>query len=115
MQAGEIKKMLGGEHDRKNAIVTIHPRAGGARPGLGQNAAHVSALDGARGFKRELIDYSLATRPASRARRSRSSANAVGLLSAEVGVHRLVRICPDRRRASIRRCVGLRLAGYRKT
>ena len=29
VQAGEIKKMLGGEHDRKNAIVTIHPGAGG--------------------------------------------------------------------------------------
>ena len=29
VQAGEIKKMLGGEHDRKNAIITIHPGAGG--------------------------------------------------------------------------------------
>ena len=29
VQAGEIKKMLGGEHDRKNAILTIHPGAGG--------------------------------------------------------------------------------------
>jgi peptide chain release factor 2 len=29
VQAGEIKKMLGGEHDRRNAIVTIHPGAGG--------------------------------------------------------------------------------------
>src|SRR5205814_2250821 len=29
VQAGEVKKMLGGEHDRKNAIVAIHPGAGG--------------------------------------------------------------------------------------
>ena len=29
VQAGEIKKMLGGEHDRKNAILAIHPGAGG--------------------------------------------------------------------------------------
>src|SRR5437870_11496447 len=29
VQDGEIKKMLGGEHDRKNAIITIHPGAGG--------------------------------------------------------------------------------------
>src|SRR5712692_9199327 len=29
VQAGEIKKMLGGEHDRRNAIITIHPGAGG--------------------------------------------------------------------------------------
>ena len=33
VQAGEIKKMLGGEHDRKNAIVTIHPGAGGTEIG----------------------------------------------------------------------------------
>ena len=25
VEGGEIKKMLGGEHDRKNAIITIHP------------------------------------------------------------------------------------------
>jgi peptide chain release factor 2 len=29
VESGETKKMLGGEHDRKNAIVTIHPGAGG--------------------------------------------------------------------------------------
>ena len=29
VEAGEIKKMLGGEHDAANAIVTIHPGAGG--------------------------------------------------------------------------------------
>ena len=29
VEAAEVKKMLGGEHDRRNAIVTIHPGAGG--------------------------------------------------------------------------------------
>ena len=29
VDTGEIKKMLGGEHDDKNAILTIHPGAGG--------------------------------------------------------------------------------------
>ena len=29
VDTGETKKMLGGEHDRKNAIITIHPGAGG--------------------------------------------------------------------------------------
>ena len=29
VEGGEIKKMLGGEHDRQNAIITIHPGAGG--------------------------------------------------------------------------------------
>ena len=29
LQAGEIRTMLAGELDRKNAIITIHPGAGG--------------------------------------------------------------------------------------
>ena len=29
VEAGETKKMLGGEHDAANAIVSIHPGAGG--------------------------------------------------------------------------------------
>ena len=29
VEAAETKKMLGGEYDRSNAIVTIHPGAGG--------------------------------------------------------------------------------------
>ena len=49
VQAAEIKKMLGGEHDRKNAIVTIHPGAGAAapsalRPGLSRNQARRCAI-----------------------------------------------------------------------
>ena len=47
VDAGETKKMLGGEHDRKNAIVTIHPGRRRHRvAGLGRDAAaHVPALD----------------------------------------------------------------------
>ena len=53
VQAGEIKKMLGGEHDRKNAIVTVHPGRGGHRvSGLGGDAAsHVPAMDRAARFQ----------------------------------------------------------------
>jgi peptide chain release factor 2 len=29
VETGEVKKMLGGEHDRRNAIITVHPGAGG--------------------------------------------------------------------------------------
>ena len=59
VQAGEIKKMLGGEHDRKNAIVTIHPGAGGTES---QDWAEMLLRmylrwTERRGFKRELIDY----------------------------------------------------------
>ena len=59
VQAGEIKKMLGGEHDRKNAIVTIHPGAGGTES---QDWAEMLLRmylrwTERRGFKREMIDY----------------------------------------------------------
>ena len=59
VQAGEIKKMLGGEHDRKNAIVTIHPGAGGTES---QDWAEMLMRmylrwTERRGFKREMIDY----------------------------------------------------------
>jgi protein subunit release factor A len=59
VQTGEVKKMLGGEHDRKNAIVTIHPGAGGTES---QDWAemllrmYLRWIE-RRGFKRELIDY----------------------------------------------------------
>src|SRR5947209_9807408 len=59
VQAGEIKKMLGGEHDRKNAIITIHPGAGGTES---QDWAEMllrmyMRWTERRGFKREMIDY----------------------------------------------------------
>lgn len=97
VQAGETKKMLGGEHDRKNAIVTIHPGAGGTES---QDWAEMLLRmylrwTERRGFKRELIDY----QPGEEA--GLKSATflvigdyAFGLLSAEAGVHRLVRISP---------------------
>ncbi|MBS1819629.1 MAG: peptide chain release factor 2 [Acidobacteria bacterium] len=97
VQAGEIKKMLGGEHDRKNAIVTIHPGAGGTES---QDWAemllrmYLRWIE-RRGFKRELIDY----QPGEEAGLKSATFTvmgdyAFGLLSAEAGVHRLVRISP---------------------
>ena len=97
VQAGEIKKMLGGEHDRKNAIVTIHPGAGGTES---QDWAEMILRmylrwTERRGFKRELIDY----QPGDEAGLKSATFTVIGeyafgLLSAEVGVHRLVRISP---------------------
>src|SRR5215213_10555681 len=59
VQAGEIKKMLGGEHDRKNAIVTIHPGAGGTESQDWAEMLFRMYLRWTenRAFKREVIDY----------------------------------------------------------
>jgi peptide chain release factor 2 len=97
VQAGEIKKMLGGPHDRRNAIVTIHPGAGGTES---QDWAEMLLRmylrwTERRGFKREVIDY----QPGEEAGLKSATVTvagdyAYGLLSAEAGVHRLVRISP---------------------
>jgi len=97
VQAGEIKKMLSGEHDRKNAIVTIHPGAGGTES---QDWAEMLwrmylRWSERRGFKREVMDY----QPGDEAGLKSATVTitgeyAYGLLSAEAGVHRLVRISP---------------------
>jgi len=97
VQAGEIKMMLGGEHDRKNAIITIHPGAGGTES---QDWAemllrmYLRWME-RRGFKRDMIDY----QPGDEAGLKSATLLVVGdyaygLLSAEAGVHRLVRISP---------------------
>jgi peptide chain release factor 2 len=97
VQAGEIKKMLGGEHDRKNAIVTIHPGAGGTES---QDWAEMLLRmylrwTERRGFKREIIDYQPGEEAGLKsATFTVTGEYAYGLLSAEAGVHRLVRISP---------------------
>ncbi len=97
VQAGEVKKMLGGQHDRKNAILTIHPGAGGTESQDWAEMLLRMYLRWAerRGFKRELMDY----QPGEEAGLKSATAMvtgeyAYGLLSAEAGVHRLVRISP---------------------
>ena len=97
VQAAEIKKMLGGEHDRRNAILAIHPGAGGTES---QDWAEMllrmyTRWMDRRGFKREVIDY----QPGDEAGLKSATFTVLGeysygLLSAEVGVHRLVRISP---------------------
>jgi peptide chain release factor 2 len=97
VDAGEIKKMLGGEHDRKNAIMTIHPGAGGTES---QDWAEMLLRMylrwfERRGFKREMIDYQPGDEAGLKsATLTVTGEYAYGLLSAEAGVHRLVRISP---------------------
>jgi peptide chain release factor 2 len=97
VQAGEIKKMLGGPHDAKNAIITIHPGAGGTES---QDWAEMllrmyMRWMERRGFTRELIDYQPGEEAGLKsATLTVTGEYAYGLLSAEAGVHRLVRISP---------------------
>jgi peptide chain release factor 2 len=97
IQAGEIKKMLGGPHDRTNAIVTIHPGAGGTES---QDWAEMLLRmylrwTERRGFMRELIDYQPGDEAGLKSVTFTVTGEyAYGLLSAEAGVHRLVRISP---------------------
>jgi peptide chain release factor 2 len=97
VEGAETRKMLGGEHDRANAIVTIHPGAGGTES---QDWAEMLLRmylkwSERRGFRREVIDY----QPGEEAGLKSVTfllmgEYAFGLMAAEAGVHRLVRISP---------------------
>jgi len=97
IDTAESKKMLSGEHDQSNAIVTIHPGAGGTES---QDWAEMLLRmylkwSERKGFRRELMDY----QPGEEAGIKSATVlfmgeAAFGLLSAEAGVHRLVRISP---------------------
>jgi peptide chain release factor 2 len=97
VQAGEIRTMLSGELDRKNAIVTIHPGAGGTES---QDWAEMLfrmylRWTERRGFGREVIDLQPGDEAGIKSVTFTVSGEyAYGLLSAEAGVHRLVRISP---------------------
>ena len=97
IEAAETKKMLGGEHDRKNAIVTIHPGAGGTES---QDWAEMLLRmylrwTERRGFKRDVIDFQPGDEAGLKSATFTVAGDyAFGLLSAEAGVHRLVRISP---------------------
>jgi peptide chain release factor 2 len=97
VEKAEVKKMLGGEHDRANAIVTIHPGAGGTESQDWAEMLLRMYLKWAerRGFKREVLDYQPGDEAGIKsATITLSGEYAFGLISAEAGVHRLVRISP---------------------
>jgi peptide chain release factor 2 len=97
VQAGEIRTMLSGDLDRKNAIVTIHPGAGGTES---QDWAemllrmYLRWIE-RRGFKREIMDVQPGDEAGIKSATLLVAGEfAYGLLTAEAGVHRLVRISP---------------------
>jgi peptide chain release factor 2 len=97
VEAAEIKKMLGGEHDRANAIVTIHPGAGGTESQDWAEMLLRMYLKWAerRGLKREILDYQPGEEAGIKSATFTLNGDyAFGLMSAEAGVHRLVRISP---------------------
>ena len=97
IDTAETKRMLGGAHDESNAIVAIHPGAGGTESQDWAEMLLRMYLRWAerRGFKREIIDYQPGDQAGIKsAVMTMSGEYAFGLMSAEVGVHRLVRISP---------------------
>ena len=97
VDAGEIKKMLGGEHDRRNAIITVHPGAGGTESQDWAEMLLKMYLRWAerRGLSIELMDHQPGDEAGIKsATVAVNGEYAYGLLMAEAGVHRLVRISP---------------------
>jgi peptide chain release factor 2 len=97
VEAGEIKKMLGGEHDARNAIIAIHPGAGGTESQDWAEMLLRMYLRWAekRGFKTDVVDYLPGDEAGIKSATVEVTGEyAYGLLMAEVGVHRLVRISP---------------------
>ncbi len=93
----EIEIMLSGEHDSSNAIVSIHPGAGGTESQDWASMLYRMYLRWAerRGFKVEVLDY----QPGDEAGIKDVSfiikgENVYGYLKVENGIHRLVRISP---------------------
>jgi peptide chain release factor 2 len=97
VDTAEQKKMLAGEHDGASAIVTIHPGAGGVES---QDWAKMLArmyLRWAerRGLKAEVLDEQPGEDGGLKSVTFTLAGDyAFGLMSAEAGVHRLVRISP---------------------
>ncbi len=93
----ELQSMLSGEHDRANAILSIHPGAGGTES---QDWAEILLrmyLRWAerRGYKTEITDYQPGEGAGIKdATITVSGEYAYGYLRSESGVHRLVRISP---------------------
>jgi peptide chain release factor 2 len=93
----ETKVLLSGEHDRLNAIVNIHPGAGGTEAQDWAEMLMRMYLRWAEqnGFKTQMIDYQNGEEAGIKSVTfSVIGEYGYGYLSSETGVHRLVRISP---------------------
>lgn len=97
IDSAELELMLSGENDRLNAILTVHPGAGGTES---QDWAEMLLRMylrwcERRGYKTEIIDYLPGEEAGVKSVTFEvTGKNAYGYLKAEAGVHRLVRISP---------------------
>ena len=93
----ELKLILNGDNDINDAIVTIHPGAGGTES---QDWAEMlyrmySMWSESKGFKFNVIDFQNGDEAGLKDCTVEISGDyAYGLLQAEIGIHRLVRISP---------------------
>jgi peptide chain release factor 2 len=93
----EVQMMLSGEHDANNAIVSIHPGAGGTESQDWAEMLYRMYLRWAerRGFKVEGLDYQAGDEAGIKdVSFMIKGENAYGYLKVENGIHRLVRISP---------------------
>ncbi len=96
-EALEVQMMLSGENDTSNAIVSIHPGAGGTESQDWANMLYRMYLRWAerRGFKVESLDYQAGDEAGIKdVSFIIKGENAYGYLKVENGIHRLVRISP---------------------
>ena len=97
IKALEITMMLSGEHDSRNAIISIHPGAGGTESQDWASMLYRMYLRWAerRGFKVEELDYQAGEEAGIKdVSFIIKGENAYGYLKVENGIHRLVRISP---------------------
>ena len=93
----EIEVMLSGENDDKNAIITIHPGAGGTESHDWASILYRMYLRYAerKGWKVDVMDYQAGDEAGIKdVTFIVKGENAYGYLKAESGIHRLVRVSP---------------------
>ena len=97
VRQAELQRMLGGEHDAGNAIVSLHPGAGGLEAQDWADMLLRMYLRWAerKGYKVEMADYVPGEGGGVKsATFTVEGPYAYGYLQAEAGIHRLVRISP---------------------
>lgn len=93
----EIETLLSGKYDRNNAIITLHPGAGGteSQDWVQMLYRMYSRWANANGYNIKELDYLEGEEAGIKSVTALiSGENAYGYLKSEIGVHRLVRISP---------------------